>query len=63
MDGVISQYNKQYLHTLMQYNNALKTTKCFVKSEFPVDDALYEIWEEQMFSAVHISMSSAKLYC
>ena len=51
MDGVISQYNKQYLHTLMQYNNALKQRNALLQSEFPVDDALYEIWEEQMFSA------------
>ncbi len=51
VDGVISQYNKQYLHTLMQYNNALKQRNALLKSEFPVDDALYEIWEEQMFNS------------
>ena len=51
VDGVISQYNKQYLHTLMLYNNALKQRNALLKSEFPVDDALYELWDEHMFNS------------
>lgn len=48
MDGVISQYNNRYLHTLMQYNQALKQRNALLKEETAVDVALFEIWEEQM---------------
>lgn len=48
MDGVISQYNNQYLHTLIQYNNALKQRNAMLKQEPMPDVSLFEIWEEQM---------------
>lgn len=48
IDGVISQYNKTYLSELIQYNNALKQRNALLKAEVPVDDSLFEIWEEQM---------------
>ncbi|NDV46044.1 DNA replication/repair protein RecF [Paludibacter sp. 221] len=48
VDGVISQYDKNYLHQLLQYNNALKQRNALLKLENPVDDSLFEIWEEQM---------------
>jgi len=50
VDGVISQYNKQYLQHLINYNNALKQRNALLKLETPVDDAIFEIWEEQMFN-------------
>ena len=48
MDGVISQYNNQYLSALIQYNNALKQRNALLKDETMTDTALFEIWEEQM---------------
>lgn len=48
VDGVISQYNKQYLQHLLQYNNALKQRNALLKLESAVDESLYDIWEEQM---------------
>jgi len=48
VDGVISQYNKNYLNQLLQYNNALKQRNALLKTETPVDDALLDIWEDQM---------------
>ena len=48
IDGVISQYNKSYLNQLLQYNNALKQRNALLKLETPVDDSLFDIWEEQM---------------
>lgn len=48
VDGVISQYNKTYLNHLLNYNNALKQRNALLKIEQPMDDALFEIWEEQM---------------
>ena len=50
VDGVISQYNKQYLQHLLQYNNALKQRNALLKLETAIDDALLEIWEEQMLT-------------
>jgi DNA replication and repair protein RecF len=48
VDGVISQFNKNYLNQLLQYNNALKQRNALLKSEMPVDDSLLDIWEDQM---------------
>lgn len=48
IDGVISQYNKNYLNQLLQYNNALKQRNALLKLETKVDESLLDIWEEQM---------------
>lgn len=48
VDGVISQCNNSYLQQLINYNNALRQRNALLKSEHKVDDALFEIWEEQM---------------
>jgi DNA replication and repair protein RecF len=48
VDGVISQYNKNYLNKLLQYNNALKQRNALLKTEGSIDDSLLDIWEEQM---------------
>ncbi|MDD3320591.1 MAG: DNA replication/repair protein RecF [Paludibacter sp.] len=48
IDGVISQYNKNYLHQLLQYNNALKQRNALLKNETVTDESLLDIWEEQM---------------
>lgn len=50
VDGVISQNNKFYLQTLLQYNNALKQRNALLKSELNVDETLFELWEEQMLN-------------
>lgn len=50
VDGVISQNNKLYLQTLLQYNNALKQRNALLKSEINADETLFEIWEEQMLN-------------
>lgn len=49
IDGVISQYNKSYLYNLLQYQHALKQRNALLKQEQPVDDAIFEIWEEQLY--------------
>ncbi|HET7734046.1 MAG TPA: DNA replication/repair protein RecF [Paludibacter sp.] len=48
IDGVISQFNKNYLNQLLQYNNALKQRNALLKIETPIDDSLLDIWEDQM---------------
>lgn len=51
MDVVISQYDKEYLEALIRYNKALAQRNTLLKSEFPVEDELFLVWEEMMFSA------------
>ncbi len=47
LDLVISQFDKNYLDTLIRYNKALTQRNALLKQEVK-DPALYEIWEEQM---------------
>ena len=47
LDLVISQFDKNYLDTLIRYNKALAQRNALLKQEIK-DAALYEIWEEQM---------------
>jgi len=46
-DGFISQYDKAYLNALLSYNKAVMQRNALIKSEC-ADDALFDIWEEQM---------------
>jgi len=48
VDGVLSQFNHNYLHQLIQYNNALRQRNALLKVEQKIDVSLFEIWEEQM---------------
>ena len=48
MDIVISQYDKEYLNALIRYNKALQQRNTLLKSEKPVENELFEIWEETM---------------
>ena len=47
-DVVISQYDKEYLHALIQYNKALLQRNSLLKEQNPVDPTLFDIWEEQL---------------
>lgn len=48
MDVVISQYDKEYLNALIRYNKALQQRNTLLKSELPVDEELFLVWEEMM---------------
>ncbi|TVQ89078.1 MAG: DNA replication/repair protein RecF [Bacteroidetes bacterium] len=51
VDGVIAQYNKEYLHRLLDYNKALLQRnillKTFAEKRY-FDEASLEIWDEQL---------------
>lgn len=47
LDLVISQFDKEYLDTLIRYNKALAQRNALLKDEIG-DNSLYEIWEEQI---------------
>ena len=51
MDVVISQYDKDYLDALIRYNKALAQRNTLLKSEQPVEDELFLVWEEVMAQA------------
>ncbi|EJW92849.1 recombination protein F [gut metagenome] len=48
MDVVISQYDKEYLEALIRYNKALLQRNTLLKSEQPIEEELFLIWEEVM---------------
>lgn len=51
MDVVISQYDKEYLDALIRYNKALMQRNTLLKSEQPVEEELFLVWEEMMAQA------------
>lgn len=51
MDVVISQYDKGYLDALIRYNKAMIQRNTLLKSEQPVEDELFLVWEEAMAQA------------
>ena len=48
MDVVISQYDKEYLDALIRYNKALTQRNVLLKSQLPVDEEQFLMWEEMM---------------
>lgn len=48
IDLVISQSDKSYLDALIRYNKALVQRNALLKAETEADNAIFEIWEEQM---------------
>ena len=48
MDVVISQYDKEYLESLIRYGKALDQRNVLLKKEEPVEDEMLAIWEEMM---------------
>ena len=51
MDVVISQCDKEYLDALIRYNKALVQRNTLLKSEQPVEEELFLVWEEMMAQA------------
>ncbi len=50
VDVVISQYDREYLHALIQYNKVLLQRNSLLKEHNPVDPALFDVLEDQMES-------------
>ena len=48
MDVVISQYDKEYLDTLIRYNKALLQRNTLLKAETEPDEELLDVWEVMM---------------
>ena len=50
MDVVISQYDKEYLEALIRYNKALAQRNTLLKSEVPVEDIGFVVWNKNQHS-------------
>jgi len=48
MDLVLSQFDKEYLHSLIRYNKALLQRNALLKTDGPIDDTLLDLWDEQL---------------
>lgn len=49
MDIAISQFDKEYMHALIRYNNALQQRNALLKmDDNEIDFTLLELWEDQM---------------
>ncbi len=63
VDGVISQYNKEYLYKLINYNKALQQRNSLLKSfaeHKQFDKASLDIWDEQLVTNGHYIFQARK---
>ncbi|MFW5793048.1 MAG: DNA replication/repair protein RecF [Bacteroidota bacterium] len=65
VDGVISQYNKEYLHVLLHYKRALlqrnTLLKSFAEKKF-FDESSLEVWDEQLIEHGSYLYEQRKLF-
>lgn len=62
MDVTISQFDKDYLHSLIRYNQALSQRNSLLRSEIPVDESLFNILEQQMADSGEIVYEKRESY-
>lgn len=62
MDVVISQYDKEYLDALIRYNKALAQRNSLLKSEVPVEEELFVVWEEMMAHSGEVVFSKREAF-
>ena len=62
MDVVISQFDKAYLEALIRYNKALAQRNVLLKSELPVDEELFTVWEEMMAQAGEVVFAKREAF-
>jgi DNA replication and repair protein RecF len=48
IDVVLSQFDKEYLQSLIRYNKALQQRNALLKADGQTDETLFELWEEQL---------------
>ncbi len=62
MDVVISQFDKAYLEALIRYNKALAQRNVLLKSDLPVDEELFSVWEEMMAQAGEVVFAKREAF-
>lgn len=48
MDLFLSQFDKEYLHSLIRYNKALTQRNALLKTDGVIDETLLDLWDEQL---------------
>lgn len=61
IDVVLSQFDKEYLHSLIRYNKALQQRNALLKSEI-ADVSLYELWEDQLVNEGQVIYDKRKSF-
>ncbi|MDR0546904.1 MAG: DNA replication and repair protein RecF [Dysgonamonadaceae bacterium] len=61
-DMLISQYDKEYLRMLIQYNKALQQRNALLKHPIQGMESVFEIWEEQMTAAARVIYEKRKTF-
>lgn len=52
IDVVLSQFDKEYLYSLIKYNKALQQRNALLKAdENKVDETLFDLWEDEMVNS------------
>ncbi len=50
MDLFLSQFDKEYLHSLIKYNKALQQRNALLKTDGIIDDTLLDLWDDQLIA-------------
>lgn len=60
MDQFLSQFDKEYLHSLIRYNKALQQRNALLKTDGRIDETLFDLWDEQLTEEGKIIYSKRK---
>lgn len=50
IDMVLSQFDKEYLHSLIRYNKAIQQRNALLKQDGWIDDTLLDLWDDQIIN-------------
>lgn len=60
MDLFLSQFDKEYLYSLIRYNKALLQRNALLKADTIIDDTLLELWDDQLIAEGEIIFKKRK---
>ena len=60
MDMFLSQFDKEYLHSLIRYNKALQQRNALLKTDSYIDETLFDLWDEQLIEEGKVIYSKRK---
>ncbi|NDV68948.1 DNA replication/repair protein RecF [Dysgonomonas sp. 25] len=61
MDMFLSQFDKEYLHALINYNKALQQRNALLKND-RIDDTLLDLWDDQLVAEGQIIYAKRKAF-
>lgn len=60
MDLFLSQFDKEYLYSLIRYNKALQQRNALLKTDGNIDDTLLDLWDDQLIGEGKIIYTKRK---